>query len=51
MAYEAPEALVLIDPLLDGLAPLLELPIEAVLVSHGDPVLRDGAAALRAALA
>jgi hypothetical protein len=34
-----------------ALAPLLELEVESVLVSHGDPVLRDGAAALRAALA
>jgi hypothetical protein len=34
-----------------ALAPLLELPVESVLVSHGEPVLRDGAAALRAALA
>jgi hypothetical protein len=35
---------------LDGLRallmPLLELPIERVLVSHGDPVLHDGALAL-----
>ena len=28
------------------LQPLLELPVERVLVSHGEPVLRDGAAAL-----
>ncbi len=33
------------------LRPLLELPIEAVLVSHGDPVLRSGHAALARALA
>ena len=33
-----------------ALAPLLELPVEAVLVSHGDPVLSGGGAALRAAL-
>ena len=33
-----------------ALAPLLELPVELVLVSHGDPVTRDGAAAVRAAL-
>ena len=31
--------------------PLLELPIERVLVSHGEPVLRDGRAALARALA
>jgi hypothetical protein len=31
--------------------PLLELPIERVLVSHGDPVLHDGRAALARALA
>ncbi len=38
------------DALRAALAPLLELPVESVLVSHGEPVLRDGAAALRAAL-
>lgn len=32
------------------LAPLRELPAERVLVTHGEPVLSDGAAALRAAL-
>jgi hypothetical protein len=31
--------------------PLLELPIERVLVSHGEPVLRGGHAALARALA
>ena len=31
--------------------PLLELPVERVLVSHGQPVLRDGRAALARALA
>jgi hypothetical protein len=31
--------------------PLLELPIERVLVSHGEPVLHDGRAALARALA
>ena len=31
--------------------PLLELPIERVLVSHGEPVLREGRAALARALA
>ena len=97
VAYEAPDALVLVDPLvadwapLDALvpgdrllgddaggltlcpeswlgyidrsappdhavlraalAPLLELDVELVLTSHGEPVLRDGAAAVRAALA
>ncbi len=34
-----------------ALAPLRELPVERVLVSHGEPVLRDGAEALRRALA
>jgi glyoxylase-like metal-dependent hydrolase (beta-lactamase superfamily II) len=34
-----------------ALRPLLELPVERLLVSHGEPVLRDGAAALRQALA
>jgi len=32
------------------LRPLLDHPAELVLVSHGEPVLRDGAAAIRAAL-
>jgi hypothetical protein len=32
------------------LAPLFELPVELVLPAHGDPVLTDGAAALRHAL-
>jgi glyoxylase-like metal-dependent hydrolase (beta-lactamase superfamily II) len=34
----------------DALEPLLDLPIDRVLVSHGDPVLRGGGAALAAAL-
>lgn len=34
-----------------ALRPLLDLPVELVLVSHGAPVLRDGHAALAAALA
>lgn len=33
------------------LAPLLELPARRILVTHGDPVLEDGAAALRRAAA
>ena len=33
-----------------ALRPLLDLPVERVLTSHGDPVLRDGHAAIRAAL-
>jgi hypothetical protein len=37
--------------LADLLAPLLELPIERVLVSHGGPVLHDGRAALARAIA
>ena len=32
------------------LAPLLELPCERVLVTHGEPVLKRGAAALREAV-
>jgi hypothetical protein len=36
--------------LADGLRPLLELPIELVLVSHGEPVLRGGHEALGRAL-
>jgi hypothetical protein len=35
----------------EGLRPLLDLPVELVLVSHGAPVLRDGRAAIAAALA
>jgi hypothetical protein len=34
----------------EAMAPLLELPVEMVLVSHGEPVLRDGAAKVAAAL-
>ena len=34
-----------------SLAPLLELPIKRILVSHGEPVLDRGRAALAAALA
>jgi hypothetical protein len=33
------------------LAPLLELDLERILVTHGPPILHDGAAALRTALA
>jgi hypothetical protein len=32
------------------LLPLLDLPVERVLVSHGEPVLHDGRAALARAL-
>jgi hypothetical protein len=38
------------DDLRDSLRPLLELPVERVLVSHGEPVLEDGGEALAAAL-
>jgi glyoxylase-like metal-dependent hydrolase (beta-lactamase superfamily II) len=34
----------------DGLRPLLELPIEHVLLTHGDPVLENGRELLRAAI-
>ena len=34
-----------------SLEPLLDLPVERILVSHGEPVLRDARAALAAALA
>jgi hypothetical protein len=37
--------------LIELLRPLVDLPIERVLVSHGDPVLRDGRAALVRAIA
>jgi glyoxylase-like metal-dependent hydrolase (beta-lactamase superfamily II) len=40
-----------LDDLRASLRPLLDLPIERVVVSHGDPVLADGHAALEAALA
>jgi hypothetical protein len=39
-----------IDELRAALAPLPELPVEMVLVSHGAPVLRDGARAVERAL-
>jgi hypothetical protein len=39
-----------LDELRAGLAPLTRLPIELVLLSHGEPVLRDGRAALQRAL-
>ena len=39
------------DDLRAALRPLLDLPVEMVLVSHGDPVLSDGHAALERALA
>ena len=38
------------DELCAALAPLRELPVEMVLVSHGEPVLRDGARAIERAL-
>jgi glyoxylase-like metal-dependent hydrolase (beta-lactamase superfamily II) len=38
------------DDLRESLAPLLELPVEHVLVSHGEPVLSGGADALAAVL-
>jgi hypothetical protein len=40
-----------LDELRKALRPLLELPIQRVLVSHGEPVLRNGAAAVERALA
>jgi hypothetical protein len=39
-----------IDELRAALAPVRELPVEMVLVSHGEPVLRDGARAVERAL-
>jgi glyoxylase-like metal-dependent hydrolase (beta-lactamase superfamily II) len=39
------------DDLRESLAPLLQLPVASVLVSHGEPVLSDGSAALAAVLA
>jgi glyoxylase-like metal-dependent hydrolase (beta-lactamase superfamily II) len=40
-----------LDALRTSLRPLLELPVTRVLVSHGEPVLRNGRAALEQALA
>jgi hypothetical protein len=40
-----------VDRLKERLRPLLELPVELVLVTHGEPVLEDGQAALSKALA
>jgi hypothetical protein len=40
-----------LDALREQLRPLLELPVSRVLVSHGEPVLADGRAALAEALA
>jgi hypothetical protein len=34
----------------EALRPLLDLPVELVLVSHGEPVLEHGRAAIAAAL-
>jgi glyoxylase-like metal-dependent hydrolase (beta-lactamase superfamily II) len=39
------------DDLREALTPLLDLPVESVLVSHGEPVLTAGGRALAAALA
>jgi glyoxylase-like metal-dependent hydrolase (beta-lactamase superfamily II) len=38
------------DEVVRGLRPLLELPVERVLVTHGEPLLADAAAALARAL-
>jgi hypothetical protein len=40
-----------IDGLREALAPVRDLPVEMVLVSHGEPVLHDGARAIERALA
>jgi hypothetical protein len=40
-----------VDELRRALRPLLDLPVERVLASHGEPVLRDGDAAIERALA
>ena len=37
--------------LAESLRPLADLAVERILVSHGEPVLRDGRAALAAAIA
>ena len=38
------------DDLRDSLRPLLDLPVEMVLVSHGEPVRQGGRAAIERAL-
>ena len=38
------------DELREALRPLLDLPVEMVLVSHGEPVLQGGRAAIERAL-
>lgn len=38
------------EQLVEGVRPLLELPVELVLPTHGDPLLENGREALRAAL-
>jgi hypothetical protein len=38
------------DDLRETLRPLLDLPVELVLTAHGEPVLRDGATALKTVL-
>jgi glyoxylase-like metal-dependent hydrolase (beta-lactamase superfamily II) len=40
-----------LDEAVTSLRPLLELPVDRVLVTHGEPVLEDGRAALERALA
>jgi glyoxylase-like metal-dependent hydrolase (beta-lactamase superfamily II) len=40
-----------VDDLRDALAPLLDIPVEHVLLSHGEPVIGGGRAALARALA
>jgi glyoxylase-like metal-dependent hydrolase (beta-lactamase superfamily II) len=39
-----------LDDLRDSLRPVLDLPVELVLVSHGEPVLENARAALAGAL-
>jgi hypothetical protein len=39
------------DAAIAALRPLLELPVDRVLVTHGEPVLEDGLEALERALA
>jgi hypothetical protein len=39
------------DAAVTALRPLLDLPVDRVLVTHGEPVLEDGLAALERALA
>lgn len=50
LAYLSRDSRPTLAEVADRLRPILELPIEVVLVSHGEPVLRDGRDALARAI-